>query len=123
MNVLSKKSLSKLDGVNSSLVSVVKRAIEISVVDFGVTEGLRTLERQKEMVRTKKSQTMNSKHLTGRAVDLVAWVNGSISWEWKYYIDISNAMKYAAKELGVNIEWGGDWKTLKDGVHFQLKDK
>jgi peptidoglycan L-alanyl-D-glutamate endopeptidase CwlK len=122
MNVLSKKSLSKLDGVNPALIKVVKRAIEISTIDFGVTEGLRTLERQREMVRTKKSQTMNSKHLIGRAVDLVALVNGAISWDWKYYIDISNAMKSAAKELGVNIEWGGDWKTLKDGVHFQLKD-
>ena len=122
MYTLSEKSINRLEGVNSSLIQVVKRAIEISTVDFGVTEGLRTVERQREMVHTKKSQTMNSKHLTGRAVDLVAWINGSISWEWKYYIDISNAMKCAAKELGVNIEWGGDWKTLKDGVHFQLKD-
>lgn len=122
MNTLSDKSIRKLNGVNPLLVSVVKRAIEISSVDFGVTEGLRSFERQREMVRTKKSQTMNSKHLTGRAVDLVAWINGTISWEWKYYVEIAKAMKQAAKELNVDIEWGGDWKTLKDGVHFQLKD-
>jgi peptidoglycan L-alanyl-D-glutamate endopeptidase CwlK len=122
MNTLSDKSIRKLNGVNSLLVSVVKRAIEISSVDFGVIEGLRSFERQREMVRTKKSQTMNSKHLYGRAVDLVAWVNGDISWEWEYYVEIAKAMKQAAKELNVDIEWGGDWKTLKDGVHFQLKD-
>lgn len=122
MNTLSDKSIRKLSGVNPLLVNVVKRAIEISSVDFGVTEGLRSFERQREMVRTKKSQTMNSKHLSGRAVDLVAWVNGSISWEWEYYEEIAKAMKQAAKELNVVIEWGGDWKTLKDGVHFQLKD-
>lgn len=122
MNTLSDKSIRKLNGVNPLLVSVVKRAIEISSVDFGVTEGLRSFERQREMVRTKKSQTMNSKHLTGRAVDLVAWINGTISWEWKYYVEIAKAMKQAAKELNVDIEWGGDWKSLRDGVHFQLKD-
>ena len=121
MNTLSDKSIRKLSGVNPLLVNVVKRAIEISSVDFGVTEGLRSFERQREMVRTKKSQTMNSKHLTGRAVDLVAWINGTISWEWEYYVEIAKAMKQAAKELNVNIEWGGDWK-FRDGVHFQLKD-
>jgi len=122
MNKLSNKSLSKLEGVNLSLVNVVKRAIELSSVDFGVTEGLRTVERQRMLFNAGKSQTMKSKHIVGRAVDLVAWINGSISWDWKWYIEIDKAMKQAAKDLGVEIEWGGEWKTLKDGVHFQLKD-
>jgi len=123
MYSLSEKSINRLEGVNSSLVQVVKRAIELTTIDFGVTEGLRTVERQKELFATGKSQTMKSKHIVGRAVDLVAMPNGRVSWEWKYYIHIATAMKQAAKELGVDIEWGGDWTTLKDGVHFQLKDK
>jgi len=123
MYKLSNKSLSKLEGVNSSLVQVVKRAIELTTIDFGVTEGLRTVERQKELFAAGKSQTMKSKHIVGRAVDLVAMPNGRVSWEWKYYIHIATAMKEAAKELAVDIEWGGDWVSFKDGVHFQLKGK
>lgn len=123
MYSLSEKSLNKMERVNSSLVQVVKRAIELSTIDFGVTEGLRTVERQKELFATGKTQTMKSKHLVGRAVDLVAMPNGRVSWEWKYYIHIATAMKQAAKELSIGIEWGGDWTTIKDGVHFQLKDK
>lgn len=123
MYSLSEKSINKLEGVNSSLVQVVTRAIEITTIDFGVTEGLRTVERQRELFDAGKSQTIKSKHIVGRAVDLVAMPNGRISWEWKYYIHIATAMKQAAKELGVDIEWGGDWTSIKDGVHFQLKDK
>lgn len=122
MYSLSEKSINKLKGVNSSLVQVVKRAIELTTIDFGVTEGLRTVERQRMLFDAGKSQTMKSKHIVGRAVDLVAMPNGRISWEWKYYIHIAIAMKQAAKDLGIAIEWGGDWTTLKDGVHFQLKD-
>lgn len=122
MYTLSNKSLKKLEGVNPSLVQVVKRAIELSSVDFGITEGLRTIERQRMLLASGKSQTMKSKHIVGRAVDVVAWINGSISWYWKWYIEIAEAMKQAAKELGVEIEWGGDWK-FRDGVHFQLKDR
>jgi hypothetical protein len=66
---------------------------------------------------------MKSKHIVGKAVDLVAMPNGRISWEWKYYVHIATAMKQAAKELDIAIEWGGDWVSFKDGVHFQLKDK
>ena len=123
MYSLSEKSINKLEGVDSSLIKVVKRAIEITTIDFGVTEGLRTVERQRELFAAGKSQTMKSKHIVGRAVDLVAMPNGRVSWEWKYYIHIATAMKQAAKELGIDIEWGGDWTSIKDGVHFQLKDK
>lgn len=122
MYKLSERSLDKMKGVNPLLVQIVKRAIEITTIDFGVTEGLRTLERQKELVESGKSQTMNSKHLKGRAVDLVAMPNGRVSWELKYYKHIAVAMKQAASELGVQIEWGGDWVSFIDAVHFQLKD-
>lgn len=117
---LSNKSLDRLKGVHPDLVKVVKRSIELTDVDFSVGEGLRTIERQKELVAKGASQTMKSRHLTGHAVDLYAIVDGTVSWEWKYYSKISDAVMKAAKELGVDVEWGGNWKTIKDGPHFQL---
>lgn len=120
---LSKASLNKLQEVKAPLVAVVKRAIELSEVDFGVSEGVRTLERQKALYEAKKSLTMNSRHLTGDAVDLYAWINGYIDWNFSNYEKIAKAMFKAAEELGIEIEWGGSWKTFKDGPHFQLKRK
>lgn len=117
---LSNKSLDRLKGVHPDLVKVVKRAIELTEIDFSVGEGLRTIERQKELVAKGASQTMKSRHLTGHAVDLYAIVDGTVSWEWKYYSKISESVLKAAKELGVDVEWGGNWKTIKDGPHFQL---
>ena len=114
---LSNKSLAKLDGVHPDLVSVVKRAIQISEQDFSVGEGLRSLSRQRELVNTGKSTTMNSRHLTGHAVDLFPY---PLSWDWNYFYPIADAMKQAAKELDVDLEWGGDWKSFPDGPHFQL---
>ncbi|MBH2781766.1 M15 family metallopeptidase [Serratia marcescens] len=119
----SERSKKNLQGVNPALIAVAHRALELSPVDFGITEGLRTMERQREMVRTGKSQTLKSRHLTGHAVDVVAYLGANISWEWKYYEQIAAAFKQAGKELGTVIEWGGDWKTLKDGPHFQLSVK
>ncbi|MDO2630100.1 M15 family metallopeptidase, partial [Escherichia coli] len=86
--------------------------------DFGITEGLRSKYRQKQLVAEGKSQTMNSRHLTGDAVDVVAYIGSQVSWEWPLYEKIAQAFKQAAAELGIAIEWGGDWKTLKDGPHF-----
>lgn len=119
----SERSKKNLQGVNPALIAVARRALELSPVDFGITEGLRTMERQREMVRTGKSQTLKSRHLTGHAVDVVAYLGANISWEWKYYELIAAAFKQAGKELGTAIEWGGDWKSLKDGPHFQLSVK
>lgn len=118
---LSKSSLDKLQGVKKPLVDVVKRAIELSEVDFGVSEGVRTLERQKALYEAKKSLTMNSRHLTGDAVDVYAWVNGYVDWNFSNYEKIAKAMFKAAEELGIEIEWGGSWKSFRDGPHFQLK--
>ena len=126
---LGKRSLSNLEGVHPDLVKVVNRAIELTQVDFTVIEGLRTKERQAQLLKEKKTTTMNSRHLTGHAVDLAAWVipegsdKGTVSWDWKYYEQIADAMKKAALELKIPIEWGGVWKSFKDGPHFQLPFK
>lgn len=118
--VLSKRSLQRLEGVHPDLVKVVKRAIQLTSVDFTVLEGLRTLERQKQLVAAGASKTMNSRHLTGHAVDLGAYVADEVRWDWPLYHQIAAAVKRAAAEVGVPIEWGGDWRTFKDGPHFQL---
>ena len=117
---LGNRSLQNLSGVHPDLVAVVKRAIEISEQDFTVLEGIRNINRQRELVKTGKSTTMNSRHLTGHAVDLAPW---PISWDWEYFYPIADAMKAAAEELDINLEWGGDWKSFPDGPHFQLSRK
>lgn len=115
---LSDNSLKRLVGVNPDLVRVVKRAIEITGVDFRVSEGLRTKETQAKYIRQGKSQTMNSRHLTGHAVDLVAIVNGQVSWDFNHYYTIAKAMAQAATELGIKVRWGGAWTTItnKSGI-------
>lgn len=120
---LSKKSIAKLEGVHPALVSVVERAIQLTPVDFAVTEGVRTMERQRELVAAGASKTYNSRHLVGYAVDLAAIVGGEIRWDWPLYDKLAAAMKAAAAELGVPIVWGGDWITFKDGPHFELDRK
>lgn len=106
---LSKRSLGRLDGVHPDMVAVVKRAIELTKVDFGVTEGVRSIETQKKYVAAGKSQTMKSKHLEGRAVDVVAYIGSSVCWELNLYDDICDAFKTAAEELDVSIKWGAAW--------------
>ena len=106
---LSQRSLDRLSGVKPQLVAVVRRAIELTTVDFGVTEGLRTIETQRRYVATGKSQTMDSKHLTGDAVDLVAYIDGQVSWELNVYDNIADAMKQAAIEQDVGLRWGAAW--------------
>ena len=120
---LSKRSNDKLAGVHPALQKVVRRAIEITTVDFGVTEGLRSRERQKELFDKGASKTMNSRHLTGHAVDLVAYVGSEVRWDWPLYHRIADAMKLSAKELEIPVVWGGDWKSFKDGPHFELDRK
>lgn len=117
---LSTRSRTSLAGVHPDLVRVVERAIQITQVDFVVTEGLRTAARQRELVASGASQTNNSRHLTGHAIDVAALVNGEVRWDWPLYNKIAEAMKEAARELRVPITWGGDWKSFKDGPHFEL---
>ena len=118
--VLGLRSRKRLKGVHPDLVKVVKRALEISEVDFTVLEGVRSVSRQRQLVEQGASTTMNSRHLTGHAVDLGAWVGGTVRWDWPLYHKIGAAMKQAADELNVKIVWGGDWKKFPDGPHFQL---
>ena len=101
--------MGKLEGVDEGIVAVVKDAIGITKVDFGVTFGLRTLEEQKKLNESGRSQTMKSKHLEGRAVDLVAYFGSDISWELNVYDDICDAMAEAARKNDVAIKWGAAW--------------
>lgn len=117
---LSQKSKDRMAGVHPDLVAIVNRAIEITAVDFAVLEGVRSQAKQAQLVKAGASQTMRSRHLTGHAVDLCAYVGGSVRWDWPLYDRISEAVKAAAKELATPIEWGGDWVSFKDGPHFQL---
>jgi peptidoglycan L-alanyl-D-glutamate endopeptidase CwlK len=117
---LGTRSLQNLSGVHPDLVSVVKRAIEITKQDFTVIEGMRDINRQRQLVKSGASTTMNSRHLTGHAVDIAPW---PISWEWEDFYPIEEAMKLAADELGIDLEWGGDWKSFRDGPHWQLSRK
>jgi peptidoglycan L-alanyl-D-glutamate endopeptidase CwlK len=120
------RSEARMTGVDVRLVAVVRRAYEIlDAVDDGlsfvVTEGLRSIARQEQLVKAGASQTMKSRHLIGQAVDLAATVNGDIRWDWPLYTKLADAMKQAAKEQGVVITWGGSWTTLRDGPHFQIE--
>lgn len=117
---LSQRSLGRLEGVHPDLVKVVKRAIEITEIDFAVLEGVRSQETQQEYLKKGATTTLRSRHLTGHAVDLGAFLGDSVRWEWPLYEKIAKAVKSAAQELAVPIEWGGDWKKFKDGPHFQL---
>lgn len=106
---LSQRSLSRLEGVDERLIKVVCRAIEITDTDFGVIQGLRTIEEQKALVAKGASKTMKSKHLEGLAVDLMAFIDGRGCWELSVYDNIADAMKQAAIEEEVPIRWGAAW--------------
>lgn len=106
---LSAHSEKELNGVHDDLVSVVRRAAELTAQEFAVHDGIRTLAEQKQMVRSGASQTLDSRHLTGHAVDLVPVINGKLRWEWGPIYLIADAVKAAAKELQIPLRWGGAW--------------
>ena len=146
---LGPRSLQRLSGVHGDLARVVHRAIELTTVDFGVIEGLRTVERQTELVRQGASKTMNSRHITGHAVDLAPFIAGQARWDWGLFYPLADAVKKASIELRVPIVWGGVWdkriaelgdmekavesyvarrkkagfKAFVDGPHFELDRK
>ncbi len=109
MFALSERSKSRLEGVEPKLVAVTELAIEYTKIDFGVTCGLRTVAEQQELVDSGASQTMNSKHIDGRAVDVVAYIGPRITWELNVYDDVAEAFKVAATELDVGLRWGAAW--------------
>lgn len=122
MDTRSERALAK---VHPDLVKIVRRAAEITSVPFVVTQGARSANEQKRLVAAGASQTMKSRHIVApngfaHAVDLAATVDGKVRWDWPLYARLAQAMKQAAAELKIPLEWGGDWKTLKDGPHFQL---
>jgi peptidoglycan L-alanyl-D-glutamate endopeptidase CwlK len=112
-----------LQGVHPDLVQLARAALALSPVDFKITEGRRTIERQRQLVAEKKSQTMNSRHITGHAIDVIALPTPAGSWDMKYYKQIAEAFRQASEGLTIPIEWGGNWTTLRDGPHFQLPFK
>lgn len=120
---LSSRSRARLIGVHPALTAVVEAAITRTPVDFMVTEGLRTAERQAALVKAGASRTTRSRHLTGHAVDVAALVEGQVRWDWPLYGRIAQAFKAAALDLKTPLIWGGDWKTLRDGPHFELDRK
>jgi peptidoglycan L-alanyl-D-glutamate endopeptidase CwlK len=124
--VLSERSKTRLAGAHPDLRKVIERAAAISSIDFTVLEVLRTLETQKKYVASGASKTMKSRHLAhpsdglSRAVDIAPYVDGQVSWAWPLYHKLAPIIKQAAKDVGVPIEWGGGWRTFKDGPHWQL---
>ena len=112
MYKFSKRSLDNLKGVDERLIKLMKEVLSISPYDFGI----------KEYVRTGKSQTMNSYHLKGKAVDIVVYKDREVTWKLDYYKEIADLVKKIAEHDGLKITWGGDWKTLVDGPHFQLEN-
>jgi len=118
--VLGATSLSRLTGVHLDLVKVVKLAIQKTDLDFTVLEGIRTVERQKQLFAKGATKTMNSRHITGHAVDLAPVIDGAVSWDWPLYHRLAVHVKAAAAELGVPLQWGGDWVRFRDGPHWEL---
>lgn len=126
-NPLNQRSLSAMKGVHPDLVKVAHRAAELSPIDFIVTEGLRTKARQTELMSRGLTRTMNSRHLTGHAIDVAAVVKGKIVWVIAPYTDIAKAFRQAGTELSVQLRWGGDFNgnglpddKFVDAVHFEL---
>ncbi len=120
MFTFGKRSRSNLAGVHQDLVIVITVALTRTDIDFSVIEGLRTVERQRELVASGASRTMNSRHITGHAVDVAPYVNGSIRWDWPLYKKLGKTVKKAAEDHGIPITWGGDWRSFPDGPHFEL---
>lgn len=119
----SRRSQAHMQGLKEPLIRVLHRVIQITPVDIGVNEGLRTVSRQQELVRNGASQTMRSRHLTGHAVDLVAYINGQVAWDWPLYYQIANAMRQAARAEDVKLTWGGIWDTPLNQVQGDIEDR
>jgi peptidoglycan L-alanyl-D-glutamate endopeptidase CwlK len=116
--MMTPRDKARLAGVHPDLVAVVEAARQ--QVPFIVVEGMRTRERQAQLVKSGASRTMDSRHLTGHAVDLAPTVDGEVRWDWPLFYPMAKAVKDAAKARGVALVWGGDWPRFRDGPHFEL---
>ena len=114
------RSERNLVGVHPDLQRLIHSVFDSFPHELIVTEGVRTQERQAELFKAGASQTLNSRHLTGHAVDLAVKVGGQVVWTWHIYAQLGAFVKEKAKELGIPIVWGGDFLHLRDGVHFEL---
>lgn len=114
------RSLKRLEGVHPDIVKVMKKAIACSPLDFTIIEGVRTLAKQKEYMAAGATRTMNSRHLTGHAVDIAPVINGVVRWDWPLYHQLAKTVKKAAADLEIPLTWGGDWRSFKDGPHWEL---
>ena len=123
MRKYSKRSLDSLKGIHPDLRRVLDRALQESPLDFTVIEGLRTTDRQRQLVASGASRTMNSRHITGHAVDLLPIGPSGPAFDWPLYYKLGPAVKAAAAAEGVSLVWGGDWRSFKDGPHFELDRK
>ena len=120
MRKYSQRSLNNLRGIHPDLRRVIDRALQDSPLDFVVIEGLRSVDRQKQLVASGASRTMNSRHITGHAVDLMPIGPNGPAFDWPLYDELGPAVKAAAEKEGVALDWGGDWKSFRDGPHFEL---
>ena len=118
--MLNERSLKALEGVHPDLVKIVHKADELTDLEFIVTEGLRTMKRQRELVAAGASKTLKSRHLNGRAIDFAPVVFGEVTWKTPAFLPIIEAFKKAAEALKIPIESGGDWKSFRDYPHIQL---
>ena len=114
------RSKERLATVHPDLQKLTELALKYSTIDFGISEGIRSLETQEEYFKRGASTTMNSRHLTGHAVDVYAYIGGSARWEWPLYTEINKAFDKASKKLDIDLVWGGDWKSFSDGPHYEL---
>lgn len=120
------RSRSRLASVHPDLQRVLLRAIGVSAIDFTILEGLRTIERQRLLFAQGATRTMRSRHLPhpadglSRAVDVAPFVDGEVRWDWPLYYRLATIIKNAAAKEHVLVDWGGDWRTFKDGPHWQL---
>jgi len=126
--VLSDKNKLKLEGAHPDLRKVILHAAALSSIDFTILEVTRTVARQKQLFAAGATKTMNSRHIPkpdgfSRAVDIAPLDGGQVSWAWPLYFKLAPIIKQAAKECEIPIEWGGDWRTFKDGPHWQLPFK
>jgi len=123
------RSLQRLDNVHPDLRKVMIESAKKCPVDIEISETLRIKARQAELFKAGASQTMNSRHLAhpsdglSRAADFYCTVNGKVRWDWPLYVKAAAHIKKTAKSLGISIVWGGDWRTLRDGPHFELDRK